>query len=1016
MKSKRLLIVGAAVALAISGCAGATRVVRNNPLKTTADGAAATSITSGKKYLVTAVYNGTRYYLTPGASALAEGAVLATSIANVSTATEAMCWTFAGSGTSWTIQANGFYLANTDKNNGVKTNSNSQSWTSSFSGSVLTLTGGNSRKLALYQGSNWRCYSSTSGVQSLAIYEYAASTNVVATYSSAYGTLSKTSDSVSPGSSITMPTISNKPSDFSFGGFSDGTSVYSEGQSVVLNENKTFTAIWTEIIEEGVDALNRSFTGISSGAGYSDWSGKTGDSGAVYSGNSAGGNDSIQLRSDKDPSGVIVTTSVGYVRKVSVVWNGSTSSGRTINIYGKNAAYLSVSELYNASSQGDLLGTIVCGTSTSITIEGDYRYVGVRSSSGALYLESLKIKWEDAPVFGELDHINISTPATQTTFYVGETFNSDGLVLIGYDAYDESTALTELYSSGFTTDFDGKVFESDDIEEGITVTVTYNTKTTFYYINVQAPIEKNVAEALEIINGLEDNTIANGMYLIEGYITLVEYNWSSNNGITYLLADDVDSDDTIKVFKSSVEGGQAVGQALKKGDYVEVLGKLEKYVKNSDVTPEIVQGTTSLIEAGPVEKITVVEALEIANALESGASSSNEYRVDGYIVSIVTAWNDEHSNITYMLGDAADASTTIEVYRSTPANGTDGAHLRVGDQVSVVGYLTNYGGTTPEFAAHCLTSLLEPSSNFEAYLSSASSVARIYGDEEFDFEDPATAELVFANITPALENAVQYSDPFNIGDGTTKITFAGGENDGKYYTTGSGIRTYNGGTITISSSTAYITSIEFTWSGSNKPSSDDVANIGSYDSSTGVWSGEAKTVVLTKSDSDAWRLQGVKVSYQVKTFISVSNVAIRFGARFEKDVWDTMASKFTILDYGVKLFRRSATSTNPTLTVAKAFEDGLTLATVHSGSGAAPYYDEENGEYVFNARINFSNSDYYSIVYVAAPFIVIDDGSEDGKYYFLDEVEYSVKSLAQHYVGDATYQYLSQDALKELAK
>ena len=177
---KKLLKIITGVTLSLAMAIGVGVGVANNNKKaepvyaTTLNGTASTSITSGNSYLVTAVYNNTRYYLTPGESALGTGSVIATSIADVGTATSSMCWTFSGSGTSWSISANGFYLANTDSNNGVKTQNNSQTWTSSFSGNNLTLTGASSRKLALYQGSNWRCYTTSSGVQSLQIYEFSA--------------------------------------------------------------------------------------------------------------------------------------------------------------------------------------------------------------------------------------------------------------------------------------------------------------------------------------------------------------------------------------------------------------------------------------------------------------------------------------------------------------------------------------------------------------------------------------------------------------------------------------------------------------------------------------------------------------------------------------------------------------------------------------------------------------------------------------------------------------------------
>lgn len=143
------------------------------------------------------------------------------------------------------------------------------------------------------------------------------------------------------------------------------------------------------------DELTRATTGVTDGStSYTTWSDKTAISDAVYAGQSAGGNNSIQLRSDHSNSGVITTTSGGKAKKVTVEWNSNTTSGRTINIYGKNSAYSAASDLYDNNNQGTLLGTIIEGTSTELTITGDYEYIGIRSSSGALYLDKVDIQWE----------------------------------------------------------------------------------------------------------------------------------------------------------------------------------------------------------------------------------------------------------------------------------------------------------------------------------------------------------------------------------------------------------------------------------------------------------------------------------------------------------------------------------------------------------------------------------------------------------------------------------------------
>ena len=161
---------------------------------------------------------------------------------------------------------------------------------------------------------------------------------------------------------------------------------------------------------EGVsatDVINLAFTGAS-GTSYTDWSGKTGTSGAVYAGNSAGDKGSVQLRSKNNNSGIITTTSAGKVSKVKVTWHDDTAAGRTLNVYGSNSAYSAATDLYDNSKQGTLLGTIVKGTSTELAISGDYAYIGLRSKDGAMYLTEIQIVW------GEGGNSGSDTPATPT--------------------------------------------------------------------------------------------------------------------------------------------------------------------------------------------------------------------------------------------------------------------------------------------------------------------------------------------------------------------------------------------------------------------------------------------------------------------------------------------------------------------------------------------------------------------------------------------------------------------------
>lgn len=165
-----------------------------------------------------------------------------------------------------------------------------------------------------------------------------------------------------------------------------------------VTEATTYYAVYADQEGEGgaavSDVLTRATTGVT-GTQYTSWSNKTVTSPAVYAGQSAGGYESIQLRSNNSNSGVITTASGGKLTKVAVVWNSNTASGRKLEVYGKNSAYDTPSDLYDASAKGTKLGTIMYmdGSSTELTIEGDYTYVGVRSLNNALYLDQLTFTW-----------------------------------------------------------------------------------------------------------------------------------------------------------------------------------------------------------------------------------------------------------------------------------------------------------------------------------------------------------------------------------------------------------------------------------------------------------------------------------------------------------------------------------------------------------------------------------------------------------------------------------------------
>lgn len=188
-------------------------------------------------------------------------------------------------------------------------------------------------------------------------------------------------------------------------------------------EGDIFYAVFATATDGGPaavsDVLTLATTGVS-GTNYTDWSGKTVTSTAVYAGQSAGSNESIQLRSKNSNSGIITTASGGNVSKVVVEWNSNTSSGRTLDIYGKNTAYSSATDLYDNSARGTKLGSIVCGTSTELTISGDYAFIGMRSNSGAMYLTSVTVTWGSGSGVAYSDYTTACTTTETSVVNVPE--------------------------------------------------------------------------------------------------------------------------------------------------------------------------------------------------------------------------------------------------------------------------------------------------------------------------------------------------------------------------------------------------------------------------------------------------------------------------------------------------------------------------------------------------------------------------------------------------------------------
>lgn len=265
-----------------------------------------------------------------------------------------------------------------------------------------------------------------------------------------------------------------------------------------------------------VDELTmESFTSISD-TKYDDYFCTSTVTGITYYAQMASGNNSIQLRSKNSNSGIVVTENNNkYILvSVEVEWNSSTSIGNELDFYGKETGYVSPSNLYSTSGnteQGTELGKVVYGTSTSLEIENPYEFIGMRSKSGAIYINKITLKWKKAaPVAPEVPALSIDGNELADDSYT--TSNDSGSIEVeinvpeGHEVYyklEETAANVATYAA----------------EEGYTpytgpITVSGSQTLSYYAVNTATGVKSATREiAFHIATGIEGVEVdaANGV-------------------------------------------------------------------------------------------------------------------------------------------------------------------------------------------------------------------------------------------------------------------------------------------------------------------------------------------------------------------------------------------------------------------------------------------------------------------------------------------------------------------------
>ena len=239
----------------------------------------------------------------------------------------------------------------------------------------------------------------------------------------------------------------------------------------------------------------------------------------------------------------------------------------------------------------------------------------------------------------------------------------------------------------------------------------------------------SIAQALEKINALEDGKESELNAYVKGKVVKVttnQANFEKYGNLNYLISEDGTETNAITVYSGDGLNGEKFSgiDALGAGDEVIVFGKLYKYVKDSNVTPEIAKGNylVSLVKAGSggggdAAKGTKENPYNVAEALAAiNALADNGY---GKVVKVTTtqANFEKYGNLNYLISEDGTEANTITVYSG---DGLDGAKfsgidaLGAGDEVVVYGKLQKYvknDNVTPEIAkGNYLVSLVKAGS------------------------------------------------------------------------------------------------------------------------------------------------------------------------------------------------------------------------------------------------------------------------------------------------------------------
>lgn len=767
-----------------------------------------------------------------------------------------------------------------------------------------------------------------------------------------------------------------------------GGMLYNPDDTFEIPANTTLYAQWRDqIITEGTtDTLNYAFTGLTDeDNGYTPWSGKTGASGAVYSGSSNAKVDYIQLKSGT-PSGIVTTSSGGFAKSVSVTWGGTNTNGRSITIYGKHTAYSGPADLYgDDEAKGTSIGTISFITnakSNAINLSGSYEFIGIKVS-GAMYMTSINIVWQTvaASVIG-----NSSVDAgTEWSGSVQENGSGNAVSNVVYTFTPSDGAVisaSNTTNGTFTASSAGTVTVSAT-KLGYVIAskaVTVNPVVTPTIILSVPSIEGFTGEDFSVTATYSNLTSAfawespSGTGSISGSVTASTGN--STTG-TSTFSGTLTSAGTVTLATSG-------GGVLSAPSVAFTITESTVEVTGLPANKEIQNGTT--FDLGALIEVTAIGSCTDAVSWTSSASGVATVNSLGVVTAV------------------APGSTVITV---TPTSYPAGA---VACNVTVV--------------------------NKKALLARSISVGDLVflgsSDTSTQYDGPSgTTQDAFGKYITFSGSPLIDNYALEVCEGSTEGKFAFRIVSGTYedyYLGWSGSKNSLKVTTTLDANSSWTVSIDedgnATITNVATPARQiwwnvDTPRFACYtDKTDDEHYNKVQLWKLITPDSYLDSATTTKTihgheNYTDEVVTSVDSVYIKFGATIAREKWDAIKANWTISDYGVMLMKSADLAAGGYTSIEDAFNKGANssvLKNINQRAGGAAYEDPYEGDNcIFTIRVNFpDNNTYYNDVIYAVPYVVVS-----GQYYFLDEVHTSIHELATNYY-DTGYEHLSDAALSIL--